>query len=62
MSDEKESFDEKKERYLKQLIPFKSRLDEWSKLHPNEPPPLHVDDNGEVHWVNRKLRRKFGKR
>ncbi len=54
-------FLERKKHYTDQLMKFKDRLDEWKLRNPNRPPPIHIDDEGIVHWVNRKLRRQFKK-
>lgn len=52
---------ERKAHFLKKLKPYEGRLREWSIQNPNIPPPIHVDEKGEVHWLNREMRRKFKK-
>lgn len=30
----------------------------WSKTHPGKKPPVVLDEDGKMHWLNRKERRK----
>lgn len=57
-----EEFLARKKHFEDQLAPHALKLKEWqeyNQLHGlQRPPPIHVDDEGRVHWVNRKLRRK----
>lgn len=52
-------FQERKAEYVKKLEPWADRIRDWRARHPHHAVPIHIDEKGDVHWLNREMRRKF---